>query len=366
MNRNTTLARHSIVPATLTLATALALTGCGASGGSKAKASSEYKAVVLTVGTATDGAFGNAWSNAVKKASGHSGAKVDWVGDLNAPNQYVTQGGSYASAGYNLVVVAHGGMLPAAEQLAKQFPKTQFCVAPVPDVDVSKLPKNLCVVDVRQEVGAFRAGVLAGLVTKSNVVASNQAFPFPAISRQISAYALGARCVNAKVKVINDLTNNDSDPSLTKTASESQIKKGADVLFGATGTAMSGMFEAAKQANGVRAIGQYVDSTAAAPSVVLATTILNVEDVLVAMIKDAKAGKLAPYQAYGLNGPVDVGFLVLNDALFKGLSADQQSRYKTVEGQITDGKIKIPDTSALIANGAGDSIDVHGLGCNPA
>lgn len=344
----------------------LVVPGCAAEPSSGSETGdAPFTVAVLSVGTETDGAFGNAWSNAAKLAAEKTGADIEWVGNLNTPNDYISQGASYAAADYDLVLLAHGGMLPAAEQLAGEFPDTQFCVAPIPTVDESTLPENLCVVDVRQEVGAFRAGALAGLATTTGTVASNQALPIPAITRQATAYALGAKCVNADVTVLNEITNNDSDPSVTKTASETQIREGADVLFGATGTAMNGMFEAAKQADGVYAIGQYVDSSAVAPTVVLATTILNVEEVLAAMVEDAQNGDLVPFRAYGLDGAVDVGFMLTNDELFSQLPEEVQQRFTEVQDAITAGDIQIPDTEQLIDETQAAAIDVRDLGCSP-
>lgn len=363
------MSRRALKRGLIAVGTAVALTAVtGCAGGTSADTeppADHFRVAVLTVGTETDGAFGNAWSNAVKLAVEETGADIDWVGNLYNPNEYISQGASYATAGYDLVLLAHGGMLPAGEQLAAEFPDTQFCVAPIPTVDEATLPDNLCVVDVRQEIGAFRAGALAGLVTTTDTVASNQALPIPAITRQATAYALGAKCVNADITVLNEITNNDSDPSITKTASETQIREGADVLFGATGTAMNGMFEAAKQADGVFAIGQYVDSSAVAPSVVLATTILNVEEVLSAMVQDAQSGELTSFRAYGLDGAVDVGFLVTNDELFDTLPAGVRQRFNEVQDAITSGEIQIPDTTQLIDEAAAAEIDVRDLGCSP-
>lgn len=339
------------------------LAGCGSSGGSHAGGG--FKVAVFSVGSRTDGSFGQAWADASANAARTTGAKVQWVGDMNTPDQYVSQGTSYAEAGYNLIVLAHGAMLPAGIQLAKRFPHTQFCVAPVPAPPPGASPKNLCIVDAKQEIGAFRAGMLAGLVTRSNVVASNQSLPVPAITRQVEAFQLGAECVNTHVRVLSVVTNDDTDPSVTRTASEAQIHRGADVLMGATGTAMAGMFDAAKQVPGTYAIGQYVVSTDAAPATVLASNIVDFQRVLPLLVAAAERGPLPAFHAYGLDSPVPVGYLAMNGPLYAKLPADVRAANARAQAALSSGKVRIPPVQQIEASGAAAKIDVASLGCRP-
>lgn len=364
--------RIAIAIAALVAAASVALLADASSGGATVASTgvkaATFKFVVLTVGSKTDGSFGNSWYAATENAIRKTGAEGQWVGGLLSPDQYFSQGSSYATAGYDLVIVAHGGMEQVASKLAEQFPTTQFCVAPIPAPTPGARPSNLCIFDAEQQVGAFRSGLLAGLITRSNVVASNVAYQFPALTRQVEAFQLGARCVNPKVKVLNVVTNSDADASVTLTASQGQIRRGADVLMGATGTAMAGVFQAAKGKPGTYAIGQYVDSTAVAPNVIIASNIPNFQDVLPLVVKQAMSGGLpkAWFKTFGLKSSVRVGYLAYNKKLYGRLPASVRAANERVQQRYTEGKIKLPSTAVIGTPGAAAKIKVKSMGCNPS
>ncbi|MGH2967474.1 MAG: BMP family lipoprotein [Solirubrobacteraceae bacterium] len=353
------------------------LAGCGGSdaepGGSDAEPAASaqgggFRLAVLSVGSGTDGSFGQAWVEATERtASALGDVETQFVGDLYQPDQYLSQGGSFGSAKFDMVMIAHGAMAPVALQLAKRFPDTTFCVAPVPAEPSGDRPPNSCIIDAEQQIGAFRSGVLAGIATKSNVVGSVMSSDFPAITRQVEAFELGARCVNADVRVLNEQTNSDADAALAKTATAAEMRRGADVIMGATGPAMTGIFEAAKSRPGTYAIGQYVDSASVAPDVVLASNIVNFQEVLPAVVEQAVDGGLpdSHFEVYGIDADVPVGRLAVNEELMKDLSPDATAANERVQEAIGSGKIKIPPTSKIQKLGAARTIDVASLGCKP-
>jgi len=60
---------------------------------------------------------------------------------------------------------------------------------------------NLRTYDSRTYEGAYMAGVVAGGMTKSNVIGVVGSIPIPEVIRNIDSYTLGAQSVNPKVKV---------------------------------------------------------------------------------------------------------------------------------------------------------------------
>jgi basic membrane protein A and related proteins len=364
--------------ALLALVLALCLAACGGGDATGSGASStsgdstlasggdvDYKVAVLNVGNATDGAYGQAVAEGAENASEQTGATVDYVGNLNTPDQYVSQGTSFAQAGYNLVLVGHGAMGPVVAQLAEKFPDTTFChvVLPLPD-EKAGLPDNTCYYYARGELGAFRAGALAGMVTKSDVVGANQALVFPGLTVQVNDFVLGVECTNPKAQVLTTVTNNDVDPSPTKTAAEAQIAKGADVLFGATGTAMAGVFQAAAEHPGVLAIGQYVDGAKSAPDVVLASTIVNFQELIPYFVEQAIAGKLPHEQVFGAGMKPKVGYLQFNDAVYGKLPAADKKRYEEIDAAIESEKIEVPGPDTAGEPGDYKKFNAKQLGCS--
>ncbi|HKG04488.1 MAG TPA: BMP family ABC transporter substrate-binding protein [Conexibacter sp.] len=355
---------------------ALALGACGGSdsnddstsaAGTTGGAKTDYKVAVLSVGNKTDGSYGQSLAEGSAGAATKTGAKVDFVGNLNTPDQYVSQGTSFAQAGYNMVLIGHGAMGPVVVQLAKKFPDTTFCHTLLPfGRGMENPPRNTCFFFARGELGAFRAGALAGLISRSGVVGANQALVFPALNAQINDFALGVKCVNPRADVLTTITNNDADPSPTKTASEAQIAKGADVLFGATGTAMAGVFQAANDHPGTLAIGQYVDAAPSAPRAVVASTIVNYQDVVPYLVQQGIDGRLPQQQVLGSGLPIRIGYLKFNDPVYAQVSADQKAAYDKIDAAVESDAIKVPGPDRVGNPGDWRNVDVSTIGCKPA
>jgi len=340
--------------------------GTGTTGGGSAK-HVDYKVAVLSVGNKTDGSYGQSLAEGAANAAARTGAKVDFVGDLNTPDQYVAQGTSFAQAGYNMVLVGHGAMGPVVVQLARKFPNTTFCHTLLPfGRGMENPPRNTCFFFARGELGAFRAGALAGLITRSGVVGANQALVFPALNAQINDFALGVECVNRSARILTTITNNDADPSPTKTASEAQIARGADVLFGATGTAMAGVFQAANDHPGTLAIGQYVDAAPSAPRAVVASTIVNYQDVVPYLVQQAIDRRLPQQQVLGSGLPIRIGYLKFNDAVYGKVPAAKQAAYKKIDAAVESGKIGVPGPDRVGNPGDWRRVDVTSIGCTPS
>src|SRR5882672_1649113 len=89
----------------------------------------QYQVAVLFPGTSNDGSWGQAWSQGSTAGGKKYHAKVTLVGNLNTPDQYLAQASAFASKGYNLVIIANGGVGNADLQAATQFPKTKFVQA---------------------------------------------------------------------------------------------------------------------------------------------------------------------------------------------------------------------------------------------
>lgn len=352
--------------ALIAVASAVLLSACGGSSSATGDSvgSGSEKVAVLFIGSKNDGGFSQAIYEGGLNAAKQDHVSVQSVGNLVTPAQYLAQGTSFAQAGYKFVLLGHGAMGPVAIQLAQKFPNTEFCVPNAPPEENMEIPKNACFFYPAGEVGAFRAGILAGLVTKTGVVASNQSFEFPGLNAQTQSFALGAKCVNPKVKVINTLVSSDTDPAVTKSATESQIAKGADVILGTT-SAMSGLFQATAE-HGVYAIGQYVDASSTSPNSVLASSIVNLQQMIPYVVKQSQEGELPVEQTFALGAPVPVGLLKMNPKLAAKLPKEVLQKNEEIQKEVTEGKFKIPDFTEIGTIGAAEKVNVESLGCHPS
>ncbi|HNG82400.1 MAG TPA: BMP family ABC transporter substrate-binding protein, partial [Burkholderiaceae bacterium] len=94
-----------------------------------------------------------------------------------------------------------------------------------------KTAENMRTYDSRTYEGAYMAGVIAGKMTKSNVLGVVGSIPIPEVIRNINSFTLGAQSVNPKVKTKVVWVNKWFDPPKEGEGAASLISGGADVLF---------------------------------------------------------------------------------------------------------------------------------------
>jgi len=94
-----------------------------------------------------------------------------------------------------------------------------------------KSAENLRTYDSRTYEGAYMAGVIAGKMTKTNILGVVGSIPIPEVIRNINAYTLGAQTVNPNIKTKVVWVNKWFDPPKEGEAAQSLINQGADVLM---------------------------------------------------------------------------------------------------------------------------------------
>lgn len=76
----------------------------------------------------------------------------------------------------------------------------------------------------------FLAGIVAGSVTKTNILGYVGTQPIPGVINGINSFALGARMANPDVRVIVEWSNQWDNTGLAEAASAALINKGADII----------------------------------------------------------------------------------------------------------------------------------------
>lgn len=133
----------------------------------------------------------------------------------------------YAESGYDLIV---GEVYPVereARKVTKDYPKVAFLLGSSLDPQ----PPNFAVFDNWNQDAAYLAGLIAGGMTKSNVVGAVGGYPIPEVNRLVGAFKQGACEVNPKVKVLVTYIGSWYDPPRSKEAGIAQIDAGADFIY---------------------------------------------------------------------------------------------------------------------------------------
>ncbi len=167
----------------------------------------------------------------------------------------------YAERKFNLIV---GDAFLAGEEpsrrVAKDYPEIAFAFGS----EFGPVAPNFSVFDNWIHEPAYLSGVIAGRLTKTNVLGVVAAIPIGEVNRLVNAFKAGALSVNKNVKVKISYIGGWFDPPKAKEAAIAQIEAGADLIF----AERFGVFEAAKE-KGVLAFGNMSDQNALAPDVVI-------------------------------------------------------------------------------------------------
>jgi simple sugar transport system substrate-binding protein len=169
--------------------------------------------------------------------------------------------------GNKVVFATSFGFMDAMVKVAKDHPEVLFEHA-----TGYKTTENLRVYEARFYEGAYLAGVVAGKMTKTNVLGFVASFPIPEVLRNINAYTLGAQSVNPKVKTKVVWVNSWFDPPKETEAAQSLMNQGADVLL--QNTDSTAVLQAAER-NGKYAFGWDSDMSAFAPKAHLGSVVLK-------------------------------------------------------------------------------------------
>lgn len=146
---------------------------------------------------------------------------------------------------------------------------------------------NMRTYDSRTYQGAYMAGVIAGGMTKTNVLGVVGSVPIPEVVRNINSFTLGALSVNPKITTKVAWINGWFDPPKETEAAKSLMNAGADVLM--QNTDSSAVLQAAEKA-GKYAFGWDSDMSAYAPKAHLASAVINWVPYYTKSVKDALDG----------------------------------------------------------------------------
>jgi basic membrane protein A and related proteins len=151
-----------------------------------------------------------------------------------------------------------------------------------------KTAENMRTYDSRTYEGAYMAGVVAGGMTKTNVLGVVGSIPIPEVIRNINSFTLGAQSVNPKVKTKVVWVNEWFNPPKETEAAQSLMNGGADVLM--QNTDSSAVLQTAEKA-GKYAFGWDSDMQAYAPNAHLASAVINWGPYYIKAVQDTLDNK---------------------------------------------------------------------------
>ncbi|MCK6425625.1 MAG: BMP family ABC transporter substrate-binding protein [Burkholderiaceae bacterium] len=197
-----------------------------------------------------------------------------------------------------------------------------------------KTAANMRTYDSRTYEGAYMAGVIAGKMTKSNVLGVVGSIPIPEVIRNINSFTLGAQSVNPKVKTKVVWVNKWFDPPKEGEGAASLISGGADVLF--QNTDSSAVLQKAEE-KGKYAFGWDSDMSKFGPKAHLASAVINWTPYYSKAVKEALDGSWSTgSQWWGVKeGAIDL--VSISDAV----PAETREQLDKIKAGLKDGSFVI-------------------------
>jgi simple sugar transport system substrate-binding protein len=232
-----------------------------------------------------------------------------------------------AKRGDKVVFATSFGFMNYALKVSKTFRKTAFVHA-----TGYKMGKNMGLVNARFYEGRYLTGVIAGEMTKSNVLGYVAAFPIPEVMQGINAFIQGARSVNPKAELRVIWVNSWFDPGKERQAALTLLSQEADVITHHTDS--TAVVQAAED-QGKYAFGYHSDMAKYGPKAHLTATTHLWGDYYVKTVKEVLAGTWTPTSVWGGYKEGMIALAPLNDAI----PAELQDRIREMEKQMTAGTL---------------------------
>ncbi|HYC66464.1 MAG TPA: BMP family ABC transporter substrate-binding protein [Reyranellaceae bacterium] len=192
--------------------------------------------------------------------------------------------------GNRLIFGTTFGYMEPMLKVAKDSPNVKFEHA-----TGYKTADNMRTYDSRTYEGAYMAGVVAGAMTKTNVLGVVGSIPIPEVVRNINSFTLGAQSVNPKVRTRVVWVGEWFNPPKETEAATSLINGGADVLM--QNTDSSAVLQTAEKM-GKRAFGWDSDMTAYGPKAHLGSAVINWAPYYTKAVRDVLENKWTPGQTW--------------------------------------------------------------------
>ena len=308
-------------------------------GNARAAAADFQPAVVYDMGGKFDRSFNQSAYEGAERFKQETGVAYREFEITNAAQreQAIAQ---LARRGATVIVAVGFTQASAVEKVAKDFPNVKFTLID----EVVDLP-NVQSIIFREQESSFLCGVAAALASKSAKVGFVGGMDIPLIRKFALGYREGVKYANPAAEVIENMTGTTpaawSDPSKGAELAKSQIGRGADVIFHASGNTGGGVMQAAKDA-GKLSIGCDSNQNYLQPGSVLTSAVKRVDVAVFNAFKDAKAGTWKAGQvSLGLKED-GVGFAL--DQYNRGLITPAiEARLQQAKADIVSGKIKVSE-----------------------
>ena len=145
--------------------------------------------------------------------------------DSITPERFEAQLRSLAGQKFDIIFGDAFSSEQVVREVVKDYPQVKFVFGS----GLGPSAPNLSVFDNWIPEPAYLAGLIAGYITKSNIIGVVGAFDIPEVNRLINAFKMGVLEMNPQAKFRITFTNKWFDPASAREAAQNLVAGGADV-----------------------------------------------------------------------------------------------------------------------------------------
>ena len=301
--------------------------------------------MVTDVGGVNDGSFNQSAWEGLQRAGEAFGCEVKYI-ESKGDADYVPNIESFLDEDYDLIVCVGYMMADAVRDAAELYPDQKFAI--IDDASNADLDNVTCMM-FEQEQASYLVGLAAGYTTESNVVGFVVGQANETMNSFGYGYCAGVLDANPDATILQYNANNFGDASGGKTAVNTMVTKGADVVFHAAGGTGIGVIDGCKE-NKIWAIGVDSDQSPLAPETILTSALKRVDNACYDATKKTILGTLeGGVETYDLAaGGVDIAPTTDN------LSKDVLEKIEDAKKDIIAGDLVVPKNQEEFEEKYGD------------
>ena len=287
---------------------------------------------LITPGSVADAAWNSAAYQGLLRIRDSLGVQISHI-EARTPSEQSEALRTYAAQGYDLVYANGFEFQDAAERVSRSYPKTTFIV-----ISGRRARGNVVPLIFRLEEASYLAGMVAGGLTRNNVLGFIGGIELPPIKAAYQGWVNGAKAINPRIQSREIYLNSFDDAAAGREAAVALARAGADMFHHNADAAALGLFQAAKERPGIYVFGANADQSALAPDRVLGSAVIDLPHAFLLVASEIKSGRFTPRtRVFGLKDGV-VSY-VANPRLDSLVPSRVKARIKASTDSIVSGTL---------------------------
>ncbi|MDB4907030.1 MAG: basic rane lipoprotein [Gemmatimonadetes bacterium] len=267
-----------------------------------------FRVALLTPGPISDQSWNGGAYQGLMRIRDSLGAQVSHI-QTKTPAEFEENFRQYGAQGYDLVF-GHGfEFQDAAVRVGPEFPKTTYITT-----SGNSSGTNVGGMVFSFSDASYLAGLVAGAMTRSNVLGMIGGTELPPVKESFQAFAAGVHHVNPNAKLLTAYIGNWDDVSAGKEQALAQLSRGADVIFQNADAAGLGIFQAARETKKALVFGTNSNQNAVAPEVTIGSVVIDLPHAFLTVAREVKQGGFVGHVVV-LDSRTGVVSLVMNPAM---------------------------------------------------